>query len=262
MNIKKIIKEEVNSFDWTEDIHPFTLDEDWVIEFESEQEYIDIQEWLFSKGVYWDGHEDDEDRDVSWSSDGNFGFFFNSGIGFDSYSYDRRDEYSSMLERMEEDYPHHDRTVWRYLSSTLNESNGFDWVEDHEVTYKVHELEVGKTYQFVPDLTLLDHPGVDKAPEWVYDYGTSKFYIIKQEPSGRYSIDFTDSNTPDGYITFKPIGKAERMVYDGKYTRLPYQARVFMWGKFKEVDNPIMESEFDWTDDIDSGLIDYGSEWF
>jgi hypothetical protein len=147
---------------------------------------------------------------------------------------DASDRYWDVEKRIEDG-------VWTPVSDTISESD-FKWLDDHEVTYDVGELEVGKTYQFVPDLSPLDSPVVDEAPSWVYDYGKSKFYIIKQEPE-------------KGYITFKPIGKANRMSYDGKYTRLPYQARVFIWGRFKEVENPVMEqriteSAFDWVDDI------------
>jgi hypothetical protein len=132
------------------------------------------------------------------------------------------------------------------------EIGNFDWVKEHEVTYDVSEMEVGKTYQFVPDLTLLDRPDVDEAPSFVKDYGKSKFYIIKQEPQKEY-------------ITFKPIGKANRMVYDGKYTRLSYHARVFQWGRFKEIENPqmetrITESAFDWAEETPVPPIHVGGK--
>ena len=78
---------------------------------------------------------------------------------------------------------HNDPSTYK----SIQESD-FEWVKEHKVTYDVSEMEVGKTYQFVPDLTLLDNPDVDEAPSWVEGYSESKFYIIKQEP--KLQIDY------------------------------------------------------------------------
>jgi hypothetical protein len=95
------------------------------------------------------------------------------------------------------------------------------------------QLEVGKTYEFVPDYSIMGNDGYEDAPEWLSSYSGRKLYIIKQEPKDRWP---SLSN-----ITFKDIGNSNKMVYDGKYTKIPYTARLFLWGKFKEVKNPIIE---------------------
>ena len=125
----------------------------------------------------------------------------------------------------------------------INESDELDWVRGLDTYYKVEQLEVGKTYEFVPDYSIMDNEGFDDIPNWVSGYLGQKFYIIKKEPKDRWP---SLSN-----ITFKQIGLSNKMVYDGKYTTLPYTARVFLWGKFKEVENPefVMESNsLDWIE--------------
>jgi hypothetical protein len=59
MNIRKIIKEEVNDFDWVGDIEPFTLDNsDWVIHTKTEAEWLEVEQFFFENGWYWYGKED------------------------------------------------------------------------------------------------------------------------------------------------------------------------------------------------------------
>ena len=268
-----------SEFDWTEDITPFSLDGDWIITFHSDREYALVQEWLFSQGHYWDGHNDDGHRDNEqytevWKSEGDYGFFFNSEDytegGFDAFSYTTGDDNPNRnMEDQISNYRNHQKIKWSTLKNdnagnkyTLGESE-FDWAKEHEVTYDVSELKVGHNYQFIPDLTMLDNPDVDEAPGWVEDYGeNTSFYILNQEPE-----------KGNGYITFKSLGKLQRMVYNGKnYVRLPYYARIFMWGRFKEIEKPQMEkpitessfineSEFEWMDDAPSYEIKVGDEY-
>jgi len=135
----------------------------------------------------------------------------------------------------------------------LKESSDFDWVNGVDTYYKVEQLEVGKMYEFVPDYSIMGkYDGYDDFPNWISSYEGQNFYIIKQEPKPRFP--------KSGEITFKQIGKSNKMVYDGKYVKLPYNARVFLWGKFKEVDTPefVTESnDLDWIKDEKPNLGQY-----
>ena len=125
----------------------------------------------------------------------------------------------------------------------INESDELDWVRDLDTYYKVEQLEVGKTYEFVPDYSIMDNEGFDDIPKWVSGYLGQKFYILRQNPKSRFP--------KLGEITFKTIGLSNKMVYDGNYHTVAYTARVFLWGKFKEVENPefVMESNsLDWIE--------------
>ena len=207
-------------------------------------------------------HEDDGEPDghgilytiTSIGEDGiSFGYSDPGDFyGRESIDITSLDDMESMFYNGQKIKFHNDPSTYK----SIQESD-FEWVKEHKVTYDVSEMEVGKTYQFVPDLTLLDNPDVDEAPSWVEGYSESKFYIIKQEPNSNYPSQ--------SYITFKPIGKADRMVYDGKYTRLSYHARVFQWGRFKEIENPqmetrITESAFDWAEETPVPPIHVGGK--
>ena len=146
-------------------------------------------------------------------------------------------------------------------NKNINESNELDWVKDLDTYYKVEQLEVGKTYEFVPDYSIMDNEGFDDIPNWLNRYEGQKFYIIKKEPKDRWP---SLSN-----ITFKTIGLSNKMVYDGNYTTLPYTARVFLWGKFKEVENPefVMESNsLDWIENtapkFTAELLELGQKFY
>ena len=115
--------------------------------------------------------------------------------------------------------------------------NDLQWVKDLSTYYKVEQLEVGKTYQFVPDYSIMDKDStwthIEEAPDWISSYESQRFYIIKQEPNHRFP--------KLGMITFKQFGKSNKIIYDGRYTNISYTSRIFLWGKFKEVENPITE---------------------
>ena len=119
------------------------------------------------------------------------------------------------------------------------EIDGLEWIKGVDTYYKVDQLEVGKTYQFVPDYSIMDkdstwpQPHIEEAPDWISSYESQRFYIIKQEPNHRFP--------KLGMITFKQFGKSNKIIYDGRYTKISYTSRVFLWGKFKEVENPITE---------------------
>ena len=121
-------------------------------------------------------------------------------------------------------------------NKNINESNELEWIKNLDTYYKVEQLEVGKTYEFVPDYSIMDNEGFDDIPNWVSSYLGQKFYILRQNPKSRFP--------KLGEITFKQIGLSNKMVYDGNYHTVAYTARVFLWGKFKEVENPefVMES--------------------
>ncbi len=135
----------------------------------------------------------------------------------------------------------------------LKESDDLDWIKGVDTYYKVEQLEVGKMYEFEPDYSIMGKwEGYDDFPSWLSSYEGQNFYIIKQEPKPRFP--------KIGEITFKQIGESNKMVYDGKYVKLPYNARVFLWGKFKEVDTPefVTESnDLDWIKDEKLNLGQY-----
>ena len=129
------------------------------------------------------------------------------------------------------------------------EIDGLEWIKGVDAYYKVDQLEVGKTYQFVPDYSIMDkdstwpQPHIEEAPDWISSYESQKFHIIKQEPNHRFP--------KLGMITFKQFGKSNKIIYDGRYTNISYTSRIFLWGKFKEVENPTMvteSSDFDWAE--------------
>lgn len=144
-NLDKLLTED---FDWAEDVPPFNpLDEDWLIFFHNGREYKEIQEWLFSNNLCWDGHfidnPEDEDCGEPWPPDNKHGFFFKypegtySG-GIDAYSYsDYELKRGNMDKRIEEDFPNHKRFEWsdigRYFKfDRVNED--FSWTQDVGVT--------------------------------------------------------------------------------------------------------------------------------
>lgn len=122
--------------------------------------------------------------------------------------------------------------IRRIIKEEIDDS--LDWVKNLDTYYKVEQLEVGKTYEFVPDYSIMGkYDGLEDAPEWLSSYDGQKLYIIKQEPNDNYP-KLSD-------ITFKNLGNSNKMVYDGKYTKISHTSRLFLWGKFKEVENPIIE---------------------
>lgn len=135
--IKKILKED---FDWVMDTPALNpLDEDWVIIFNGEKEYEEIQKYLFSHNLCWDGHFSEHPESVDcgepWSIDGNYGFFFkypdseHSG-GIDAYSYSDSDYHEGQMEKkLESNFPNHKRFNWSDIGRYLMKED-FDWVED------------------------------------------------------------------------------------------------------------------------------------
>jgi len=146
-------------------------------------------------------------------------------------------------------------------NKNINESNELEWIKNLDTYYKVEQLEVGKTYEFVPDYSIMDNEGFDDIPNWVSSYLGQKFYILRQNPKSRFP--------KLGEITFKRIGLSNKMVYDGIYHTVAYTARVFLWGKFKEVENPefVMESNsLDWientTPKFTAELLEPGQKFY
>lgn len=122
--------------------------------------------------------------------------------------------------------------IRRIIKEEIDDS--LDWIRGVDTYYKVEQLEVGKTYEFVPDYSIMGkYDGLEEAPDWISSYESQIFYIIKQEPNHRFP--------KLGMITFKQFGKSNKIIYDGRYTKISYTSRVFLWGKFKEVENPITE---------------------
>jgi hypothetical protein len=75
MNIKKIIKEEVNDFDWVEGVKPFNLSNcDWVIETTNGDEWAEVEQFMFDNGWRWGDAEDGQQ--IHSNYEGQYHFFF------------------------------------------------------------------------------------------------------------------------------------------------------------------------------------------
>ena len=85
MNIRKIIKEEVNDFDWTNNIPAINLSGDWVIQH-SESDSVEIQEWLFGQGFSWNFGGDSWGTEVTGAHRGGYLFSVDTGV-FDGYGH-------------------------------------------------------------------------------------------------------------------------------------------------------------------------------
>lgn len=161
---------ESNDFDWVKDTpapNPLNSD-DWLIMFNNKQQYEEIQRWLFSHGLCWDGHEDEDDGGdcgEPWRSDGPTGFFFKYGDneytnlggvsngGIDAYSYEDYRKHE-MSERIEDDFPNHVQYDWNVIGKFLmdgmvNESSEFGWVEETPEYVGVESLEIGDDIEVV-----------------------------------------------------------------------------------------------------------------
>jgi hypothetical protein len=189
---------ESNDFEWAEDIPLFNpLERDWVIFFHNRHEYVEIQKYLFSHNLCWDGHyldnEEAEDCGEPWPADGKHGFFFmypedtHSG-GIDAYSYsDRELERGEMDNRIESDFPNHKQYKWSDIGHYfMNED--FDWVND------VPDYDA---YRFFDVYTCDDNQYDEETGEDECLGGGSYFLRIpKEEVEEIWDLDIDDMGGP------------------------------------------------------------------
>lgn len=145
--MKKIIQEEMGDFDWIGDIPVFDINSDWVIETTDEDEYREIQEWLFSQDWWWSGFQGNSEP---WGWGGDMQFFFN--VPYEEY--DESNTFDSAGIKYTDRYVHNNYVHYKWsnirgqLIGGINESNDFEWAEKIEPS---EEFKIGGIDDGVPE---------------------------------------------------------------------------------------------------------------
>lgn len=221
--ILKTLLTESDDFEWIKDtpmLSPLNSDE-WIIIFNNERETEEIQRWLFSNGLCWDGHFDDnpEDEDCGepWPFDGEHGFFFKYGEnenngGINAYTYKVTDENGSER-RILDDFPNHIQYNWSdigdQLTGTIKED--LDWIKD--VEFKVTDDFIKNLMNNCKDIQVVNYnlrtklPYLRRGKMNVMYYSMCPFWWdkLKDEPlddDGRGNGEWFQSgrNTPNNSV--------------------------------------------------------------
>ena len=83
MNIRRIIKEEMDDLDWIGEVEPYNIHEGpWIILYDTDEEHIEAQKWLFTQGYLWEGNTT---RIITGQNDKEHqkGFLFSGTVRYD-----------------------------------------------------------------------------------------------------------------------------------------------------------------------------------
>lgn len=124
MNLKRIIREEMDDFDWIREIQPIVLSNcNWAIKVNNKKEWREAEEFLFNSGWSWFGSDVGEHSDY----ESKWNYFIPDRC--DQMLIDGVDE-RYMLKRLPKHIIYEWSEIRGLVNKSLNESDELDWIRD------------------------------------------------------------------------------------------------------------------------------------
>lgn len=174
MNIKRIINEEVDDFDWIRDVDPLDFNNcNWVIKVGNEKEYRQVEMFLFGRDWSWVGEEVgtfDDDYEPR------FNLFFCANLENREFDAGSERYYERHLEGLTIHRWTNIQDAWNWGKS-INESGDFDWVrQERDPWENISKEDMSK---ITPDeMSLISYIFEWDRDGWKYENNCEPYYDV------------------------------------------------------------------------------------
>jgi hypothetical protein len=112
---KKSELKEQDDFEWVREMEPYNIHEGpWIIIYDNDEEFVEVQEWLFTQGYRWVNYQSTKTM-IPQSPDGKPGFLFSGWVNGGNPLYDR--------------YPHSDKVFDGYGINRYGGNRGMSMLD-------------------------------------------------------------------------------------------------------------------------------------